>query len=90
MKNLGEKISEHKMILITAVLFDFLAILPFVSVIFNFLFGLILYLYFSVRKEQKNFLGMAAFMVFGSLIDLIISILPVNTAAVLVRILKKK
>jgi hypothetical protein len=83
-----QKISQHWLILFTAALFDILALIPGISFIFNAIFGFILFLYFGAKKKSggsellKIFLPVAA----GSLIDLFISVLPVNIGAALIRI----
>ncbi len=84
----GEKLSQHWSILTTAVVFDILAIIPFISVIFNFLFTCILFLYFGSRKKKKGseITRIALPAVVGSFADFFIGILPVNIGVTLIRI----
>lgn len=84
----GEKVSEHWPILIAAIFFDFLAMIPFLSVVVNFAFAGLLFLYFGSKKktsgsELKNIV-LPVFL--GSIGDMFLSILPVNFAAALYRI----
>lgn len=84
----GKKISEHWVILLTAVLFDILALIPFISIVFNLCFAGILYIYFACRGKSdflKTGIGIGLF----SVADLLISVLPVNTGAALYKILSK-
>ncbi len=87
------KIKQHWMILGTAAIFDIFALIPFISVVFNFLFALILYLYFMGKKTkgkaQSDLMRIALPTVLGSCLDWFISILPVNLATALIRILVK-
>lgn len=83
----GKKISQHWLILMTAIFFDILALIPFLCVVFNFLFGLILFLYFGPKSKGGSELfkiGLPVLM--GSIIDFIFSIFPANIAAALIRI----
>src|SRR3989338_1822584 len=45
-----QKLSKHWFILLAALFFDLLGLIPFLGVVFNFLFGLILFLYFGPKK----------------------------------------
>ena len=84
----GKKVSEHWLILGVAAFFDLLALIPFVSVFFNFCFGGILFFYFGSKRKpgeselQKIFLPILG----GSIFDSFLSILPVNIAVTLYRI----
>jgi hypothetical protein len=86
----GQKISQHWLILATAVLFDLFGMIPFVGVVSNFIFGLILYLYFGSKKKKKaggsELVRIALPILGGSIIDFFIGILPVNIGAALIRI----
>lgn len=83
----GQKVSKHWLILAAAVLFDILAIIPFFSVVFNFLFGLVLFLYFgSKSKGGSELMKIALPIGLGSIVDFFLSILPVNIGAALIRI----
>jgi hypothetical protein len=96
-----KKISKHWLILITAVFFDILALIPFVNIAFNLCFGGILFLYFSGKSgKEKKLLGKIASgkslqsefikiglpVGIGSIADFFFSILPVNLGTALIRI----
>jgi len=86
----GKKISKHWVIILVAVLFDIFALIPFISVLFNLTFAIILFLYFSSKnkkKESANLLGIVLPQVLGNVLDWILSIIPVNIGTVLVRII---
>ncbi|MBU3925596.1 hypothetical protein KJ763_00290 [Patescibacteria group bacterium] len=83
----GKKVSQHWIIIFTAVIFDIFALIPFISIAFNFIFGLILFLYFgSKKKGGSEFMKIALPIGLGSVIDFFASILPVNIVAALIRI----
>lgn len=84
----GKKISHHWLILMTAVFFDILALIPFLCVVFNFLFGLVLFLYFGPKKKTggSELTKIALPILGGSIIDFFLSIFPVNIGAALIRI----
>lgn len=83
----GKKVSKHWLILMTAVLFDILALIPFLCVVFNLLFGLILFLYFGPKSKGGSELTKIALPIAGgSIIDFFLSIFPVNIGAALIRI----
>ncbi|PIS13405.1 MAG: hypothetical protein COT67_01915 [Candidatus Tagabacteria bacterium CG09_land_8_20_14_0_10_41_14] len=82
----SKKLAKHWLILGAALFFDLLALIPFISVIFNLIFGGILFLYFGHKKMGKN----AVVILGGSMVDFIFSILPVNTAATVIRIAVKE
>jgi hypothetical protein len=84
----GKKVSEHWLILAVAVIFDILALIPFLSVVFNFIFGLILFLYFGSKGKTagSELVKIALPIGIGSVIDSVFSILPVNIGAALIRI----
>ncbi|MDD5033080.1 MAG: hypothetical protein PHC85_03160 [Candidatus Pacebacteria bacterium] len=88
----GKKVAGHWPIIAIAVIFDLLALIPFVSIIFNFIFGGILFFYFTILKKSPaksnvNFLRIVLPIGFGSAIDFMLGVLPVNTAATLFRIM---
>jgi len=76
------KYSKHWIILTAAIFFDILGLIPFLSVIFNLIFGAALFLYFGPKKLKKTM----GIIIIGSIFDSVISILPVNTTATIVRI----
>jgi len=83
----GKKVSNHWLILMAAVLFDILALIPFLCVVFNLLFGLVLFLYFGPKsKGGSEFTRIALPIGIGSFFDFFLSVLPVNIAAALIRI----
>ena len=83
-----KKISQHWLILVTAVFFDIIGLIPFVDVVVNFIFGLILYLYFGSKPKTggSELLKIGLPIGIGSALDSIFSFLPVNIAAALIRI----
>lgn len=78
-----QKLSRHWLILVAALFFDLLGAIPFIGVVFNFLFGLVLYLYFGPKKIWT---GVALPAIIGSMLDLFLSIMPVNIGAAVIRI----
>jgi len=84
----GQKISQHWIILVGAVFFDILALIPGIAVVFNFIFGGILFLYFGSKKKGagSELTKIALPIMAGSVIDFFIGILPVNIGAALIRI----
>ena len=85
----GRKISKHKGILLAAVIFDILGLIPIFDIVVNMTFGLILFLYFGPKKGKNgsaNLLGIVLPIFLGSALDWIISIIPVNIGAALIRI----
>ena len=90
----GDKISKYWPILAAAVFFDLLALIPFVSVIVNFLFGAVLYFYFGSKSKNKNIFNSLLYIfvpiVLGSAVDWFFSLIPVNIFAVLSRIALKE
>lgn len=81
----GKKISNHWLILAAAVLFDILGLIPILSIATNFIFGLILFLYFG-NKGEVPFLKSGLLMGGGIIIDAFVSILPVCIGTSLYRI----
>lgn len=90
----GDKIIKYWPILAAAVFFDLLALIPFVSVIVNFLFGAILYFYFGSKSKNKKALKSLFYIlipiILGSAIDWIFSLVPVNIFAAFSRIALKE
>ncbi|MFC1756796.1 hypothetical protein ACFLZC_01390 [Patescibacteria group bacterium] len=84
-KNIWNKVSENWLILMFALFFDVLGLIPFIGVVFNFIFVGILYLKFGGKGFGKTAITVAG----GSIIDFFVGILPVNVTATLVRILMK-
>lgn len=88
------KISKYWPILAAAVFFDLLALIPFVSVIVNFFFGAVLYFYFGSKSKNKKALQSLFYIlvpiIFGSAVDWIFSLVPVNIFAAFSRIALKE
>ncbi len=99
--NFGKKISKHWLLLLGAALFDLFGIIPFIGVVFNFIFGLILLIYFGPKSgrtskieakahsglsTQSEFVKIGLPIILGSVIDFFVGILPVNIGAALIRI----
>lgn len=84
----GKKISEHWLILAGAALFDLVGLIPFLSVAVNLVFGLVLYLYFGSKKKTagSELMKIGLPIGIGSILDSVLSFLPVNIAAALIRI----
>jgi len=82
------KVSQHWLILATAVLFDLLGLIPALSIVVNFIFGGILFMYFGPKKKTggSELLRIGLPIGLGSVFDSILSVLPVNIAAALIRI----
>lgn len=84
-----EKISKYWPILAVAAIFDLLAVIPFVSVLFNITFAGILFLYFGPKRKEKTvseLQGIVLPTLVGSAFDWIFSILPVNIGTAVIRI----
>jgi len=88
------KISKYWPILAAAVFFDLLALIPFVSVVVNFFFGIILYFYFGSKSKNQNkfksLLYIIVPIIFGSAFDWFFSLIPVNIFAAFSRIALKE
>ena len=87
--NFGKKISQHWLILVAAVFFDILGLIPLFSVAVNFIFGLILFLYFGPKKKKgagSELTKIALPILGGSIIDFFTGIFPTNIGAALIRI----
>lgn len=85
-----KKVREHELILWVAVFFDVLALIPFLCVVFNGIFAVILFLHFFGKKKKvaysSEFKKMALPWLSLSFADLFFGILPVNTSMALYRI----
>lgn len=81
----GQKVSKYWLILAAAVLFDILGLIPILSIATNFIFGLILFLYFG-NKGEVPFLKSGLLMGGGIIIDAFLSIFPVCIGTSLYRI----
>ncbi len=77
-----KKISKHWMILAWAVFFDILGLIPYTAIVFNFIWGGMLYLKFGGKKISKT----AYTIGLGSIADFFIGILPVCIGATLIKI----
>jgi len=90
--SLGKKLSKNWPILMTAVFFDLLGLIPFIGIVFNFCFGGILFFYFGKKKSSQaaKILGIVFPIVLGSALDFFLSVIPVNTMATLIRIAFKE
>ena len=87
MLSLGKRFGKYWPILIVAAIFDLVALIPFVSIVVNFCFGGVMFLYFGKKKVVS---GIIAPIVIGSVFDFFLSILPVNLAAASIRIALKE
>lgn len=83
-----EKIAKHWYILVVAGIFDLLGLVLIISVLSNFAFGLLLFLYFGPKRKHSSseLKGIVLPIFIGSIFDLFFSVLPVNIAAALIRI----
>ena len=81
--SLGKKFGKHWKILALAVIFDLFALIPFLSVVFNVCFGVVMYMYFG---KKRIIAGVVLPIGILSVFDFIISVLPVNIAATVIRI----
>ena len=87
-----ERFNKYWPILIVAAFFDLLALIPFLSVIINFCFGIVMFFYFGKKKVVS---GIIAPIVIGSIIDfflslILISLWPACLAAAVTRIALKE
>ena len=87
MLSLGKRFGKYWPILIIAAIFDLFALIPFVSVVVNFCFGIVMFLYFGKRRIIE---GTIIPIILGSVFDFFISLLPVNLAAATIRIALKE
>jgi len=82
-----QKVSKHWLLVVAAVIFDIFGLIPILSIVVNFIFGLIIFLYFANRKGAGS-LSSGLMKVFfpislASILDAFFSLLPVNTCAAL-------
>ncbi len=83
----GSKLSKHWFILVGAAFFDLLGMIPGIAIIFNFIFGLTLLLYFGPKSNGGSELAKIGLpIMLGSVIDFFVGILPVNLGAAFIRI----
>jgi hypothetical protein len=84
----GKKLSQHWLIIGAALLFDLVGLIPFLSIAVNLIFGLVLFLYFGPKKKTagSELLKIGLPIAVGSIFDSVLSFLPVNTGAALIRI----
>lgn len=92
-KSFSEKAKQHQLLIITAVFFDVLALIPGLSVVFNTIFAGIVFVYFLGKKDLGEGIQSSLSTIFlpfslGTIIDSIFSFLPVNLAVVLIKIYK--
>ena len=86
----GKKVKKHWVIVFVALVFDFtVGLVPFINFFGNAVFGFVLYLKFGPKKNIKgadNLLGIVMPILFGSALDFIFDVIPVNVGAALIRI----
>ncbi|MEK7576016.1 MAG: hypothetical protein AAB491_02975 [Patescibacteria group bacterium] len=84
----GQKLSNHWPILMWAVFFDILGLIPLASVVTNFIFAGVLFIYFGPKKKLggSEFTKIGIPVAVGSIFDAFLSILPVSVAAAVIRI----
>jgi len=87
-----QKVSKYWLILTVAAFFDVVGLVPGLSVVTNFIFGLILWLYFVLRKTKggNDLLHIGLPILGGSIVDFFIGIVPTCLAATLIKIALKK
>lgn len=85
-----QKVSEHWLILTTAALFDLIGLIPGLCIVTNFVFGLILWLCFAIKRTgedtSSNLLSIGLPILGGSVIDFFIGIMPTCITATLTKI----
>lgn len=89
-----QKLSEHQKILITAGFFDLIAMIPFVSIVTNPIFGVILFLYFGPKNKKRGseLLKIGLPTGVGTILDALSSVVPIldllpfNIGVALIRI----
>lgn len=88
MLSFGKKVSQHWLILAGAALFDLFALIPLISVVFNFIWGAVLFLYFGPKNKKggSELMKIGLPILLGSIVDSVVSVLPVNIGATLLRI----
>lgn len=85
--SLWKKIGKHWPILALAGIFDLFALIPFISIVINVCFGVILFMYFG---KKRIITGVVLPIGILSVFDFIISLLPVNIATTVIRIALKE
>lgn len=92
-----QKVSKHWLILVVAAFFDLIGFIPFVAVVVNFVFGLILWLYFALQRTKRTkgeigdeLIRIGLPILGGSVVDFFIGILPTCLTAALIRIATSK
>lgn len=85
--SLGKKFGKHWPILMTAVLFDLFALIPFISAVVNICFGAVMFMYFGKKRIIPGVILPIGIL---SVFDFIFSLLPVNIATVVIRIALKE
>lgn len=91
--SLREKLSNHWMIMFWAGCFDLVGLIPYLCVLTNFGFALILFLYFGSKRKKgdpSEFTGIVIPEIIGNIADVIIPIFPVNIGTTLYRIILAK
>lgn len=88
----SQKISKHWLILAAAAMFDVFGLIPFLGIAVNFVFGLILWLYFVIQKSKggNDLVDIGMPILGGSVVDFFVGIVPVNTATTLIKIARTK
>ena len=87
-----QKCGEHWLILVAALFFDLIALIPAVSIITNPVFGGILFLYFGPKSKGGEFLKIALPVAGGTALDSVSSfipgldLIPLNIGVALIRI----
>lgn len=76
------KLSKYWYVLLIALFFDILGLIPIIAPVFNFAFGAILFFIFG----RKKIVSTGTIIGIGSILDFILGILPVNLVAAFWRI----
>ena len=84
--SLGARFAKYWPVLAMAAVFDLFAIIPYLSVVINLCFGLVLFLYFGPKKLTASFITLGV----GSVFDFFVGVLPINLAATVARIVIKE
>lgn len=81
--SLGKRFGKHWPIVAIAALFDLFALIPFISAVINVCFGAVMFMYFGKKRIIP---GVVLPIGILSVFDFIVSLLPVNIAAAVIRI----
>ncbi len=83
-----QKLSKHWIILAVATIFDIIGLIPGISVVIDFIFGLILWLYFVLKKTKGDnaLIDVSLPILGGSVIDFFTGVMPTCIAATLIKI----